>query len=310
MSPFKGAASGAERPQVNELLPMIQVPNPNPGEDGDLTMYVYRPWTVEDVKKATEGIHHPKVKVATYIEGVEGLYASYRLNGVEIERAIRQIMGHDWCLICGNWNPNDDQGSPLPYGDANLRQRLTDLEGRVRGRYQARANWTEINRCIQKDDEDVDHYYHRLKEVFDNHSGVEVPQDMANVTPYEQQLKNAFLKGSQPQISSFVSKHMVDHRTARLQNTLEYARHAEQHFKDKRKAKKGNELILEEDGATILVLNSGRGGYKGRGRGRGRGRGHDTGCWECGQEGHWAQDCPKKRTPSYQTYQDIRQERA
>ena len=97
---------------------------------------------------------------------------------------------------------------------------LMALMHRTADRYQMRANWTEINRCIQKDEEDIDHYYHRLKETFENHSGVDPPANMNNDSPYEQQFKNAFLKVCLPQISSFVAKHMVDHRTARLTNTL------------------------------------------------------------------------------------------
>jgi len=42
-------------------------------------------------------------------------------------------MGVDWCVIRGD-------------------------------RYKRHADWTEINRCMQKEEEDVDLYYHRLKE--------------------------------------------------------------------------------------------------------------------------------------------------
>lgn len=51
--------------------------------------------------------------------------------------------------------------------------------------HRARANWIEINLCIQKDDEDVDHYYARLKEVFDNHSSMQPPPNADNDSPYE-----------------------------------------------------------------------------------------------------------------------------
>jgi len=43
-------------------LNIVKLPNPRVGEQGaGTTMYVYRPWTAEDVRKATEGIPHPKV---------------------------------------------------------------------------------------------------------------------------------------------------------------------------------------------------------------------------------------------------------
>jgi len=93
---------------------------------------------------------------------------------------------------------------------------LEALLKRTQTRYTKRGDWTEINRCVQKEGEDVALYYHRLKEVFDIHSGLSPPDDGDNDSPYEQQLKNAFLKGCLPQISSFVTKHMVDHRTASL----------------------------------------------------------------------------------------------
>ena len=56
-------------------------------------MYVYRSWTTEDIRKATEGITHPKIKMTAFEEGIRGLYNSYRLNGVELERAICQKWG-------------------------------------------------------------------------------------------------------------------------------------------------------------------------------------------------------------------------
>ena len=71
---------------------MIQVPNPNPGDDGEATMYVFRPWTADDVRRAVEGIPHPRVKVLDFVAGVNGLIESYRLNGMEVERALRQIL--------------------------------------------------------------------------------------------------------------------------------------------------------------------------------------------------------------------------
>lgn len=79
---------------------MIQVANPRAGEgEGEDrqpdTIYVFRPWTVDDIKKATEDIPHPKTKAAAFIEGINGLYHTYRLNGNEMERAMRQILGPD-----------------------------------------------------------------------------------------------------------------------------------------------------------------------------------------------------------------------
>ena len=67
-----------------ETYPMIQVPNPRAGEEKDDIMYVYQPWTADDVRKATEGIPHPRVNVRGFEDGVRSLCNSYRLNGIEM----------------------------------------------------------------------------------------------------------------------------------------------------------------------------------------------------------------------------------
>ena len=71
-----------------ENLPMIQVPNPRDGEGESQFMYVYRPWTAEDVRKATEDIPHPQVNARGFSDGVKKLCVSYRLNGLETERVM------------------------------------------------------------------------------------------------------------------------------------------------------------------------------------------------------------------------------
>lgn len=69
-----------------ETYPM----NPGEGAGARPVMYVYRPWTADDVKKAAEGIPHPKDNVIRWEEGIRGLHESYSLNGLEAERAVRQ----------------------------------------------------------------------------------------------------------------------------------------------------------------------------------------------------------------------------
>lgn len=113
------------------------------------------------------------------------------------------------CVVCGNWTGRGDNGDVLQYGVADLAQQVTDLTGRIEARHRPRADWTEIDRCVRKSD-DVDIYCNRLKEVFNVHSAMEEPADQRNDSLYEQQqLRNAFMKGCFPQISSFIIKQMV-----------------------------------------------------------------------------------------------------
>jgi len=221
------------------------------------------------------------------------VYVSYRLNGLELEKSLRNLMKGDWCMICGDWSPLTTQGAVLQYDSTDLTNGMKALLKRIETKYTKLADWRQINHCVQKEGEDVDLYFHRLKEAFDIHSGINPPGDGNTDSPYEQQLKNAFLNGCLPQISSFVTKHMVDHRTARLENLKDWAIHAEEHFNNKKKNKKGLNFLLEGSEATMYVMRD-ENTEKYRGRGRRRHRGRDT-CGLCGRRGHWARDCRSKR---------------
>jgi len=115
----------------SENYPMIQVPNPKEGEEESDFMYVYRPWTAEDVRKATEDIPHPKVNVKGFEDGIKNLYESYRLNGLELERSLRNVMGVDWCVIRGDWSPIMTQGAVLQYDSRDQADRLEALLKRL-----------------------------------------------------------------------------------------------------------------------------------------------------------------------------------
>lgn len=96
-----------------------------------LTMTVFKPWTESDVQKATEHIKHPKFGAPEIIENMEGLRNSYRLNGVEVERALRRVLGSDWASVKGNWDPcvatvpPQQRGEPLALDSKDLTDRLT-----------------------------------------------------------------------------------------------------------------------------------------------------------------------------------------
>ena len=165
-SPDAAVVKNLNEELTAEAYPMIEVPNPNP-DHGNVTMFVFRPWTEDDVRKATEVILHPKMKMEDFKTKMANLYVSYRLNGMEYERALRQILGTDWCLISGDWSPFDDHGTPLSYGNGTLSARQAALLQCIETNFAHKSACTAINHCTKRDDERVAASYIRRQEVYD-----------------------------------------------------------------------------------------------------------------------------------------------
>lgn len=134
-----------------------------------------------------------------------GMIANYHLIGREIEQVTRQILGPDWHHVVGDWSGLNNQGVVLPHDDAALENRRNALIARIENRWIRRADWSMINQCVQGEEETVDSFIVRMREIFNNHSGIEVPVNQVNDSPYEQQLKDAILKGLFAPISSLLS---------------------------------------------------------------------------------------------------------
>ena len=86
-----------------------------------------------------------------------------------------------------------------------------------------------------------------------------------------------------------MTKHKVNHRTSRLASLRDWARHAKEHFSNKKKSKKGQNFLLEGEDTTVYVMKESRDTDKSRNRGKG-GRGgeksrsaEDDACFLCGR---------------------------
>ena len=77
------------------------------------------------------------------------MYDSYRLNGLELERSLRNAMGVDWCVIRGDWSPITTHGAGLQYDSTDLYGRLEALLKRIQTRYTKRADWTDLPLCAK-----------------------------------------------------------------------------------------------------------------------------------------------------------------
>ncbi|MEQ2309247.1 hypothetical protein AMECASPLE_036651 [Ameca splendens] len=94
-----------ENPSLAKTYPMIQVANPNIGNNQPPALLVYRTWTMEDVKKAVEGVTSPREDPIQCGEDLESLKRSYHLNGEEVQQVWMTVTGTDWHHVRGNWKP-------------------------------------------------------------------------------------------------------------------------------------------------------------------------------------------------------------
>lgn len=87
-----------------------------------------------------------------------------------------------------------------------------------------RADYGKIGELKQKEAETASDFLDRLHSVFRQHSGLTYEEGPE--TPYQQQLKNAFLNGLLPPVNSHVEKHWVTMNIGSLPDALQYAEHA------------------------------------------------------------------------------------
>ncbi len=289
-------------PEIADQYPLIEVANPLVGEGQPPVILVYRTWTMEDVRKAIEGVTSYKEDATQFCQDMENLRRSYHLNGHEVQQIWMTALGPHWHHVRGGWNPVGTDGEVLDQASQELTNRVTALADRVTERFRRRANYTEIGRVKQKDDESFEDYKLRMIKTFRVHSGLQ--DDDNDAGPYRQQLKNALHAGSKDAIRCWVAKHYIGLATSNLEEYINHALHAEKVTQEKNK-KKTAETFFQEAPEIHYQSNMGRGRGTARGRNqRGRGRGgrvgrgnyryqNSLGCWCCGKDGHIARNCPE-----------------
>lgn len=94
-----------------EQYPIFEVADPNDGQAWHgRAILVHRTWTLEDIKRALEGMTSHKEDVAKYLLAMEGLRNSYHLKGSEVQQVYMQSLGIDWHKVIGNWSPFGTDG--------------------------------------------------------------------------------------------------------------------------------------------------------------------------------------------------------
>ncbi|KAJ0070709.1 hypothetical protein NL108_017915 [Boleophthalmus pectinirostris] len=124
---------------------------------------------------------------------MEALRDSYKLNGLETQQAWMAALGSNWSHVRGDWDPSGTDGKSLKHDAQDLTVRIQALAERTKTRYKKLANYSEISRTKQKEDEKLEDFKIRMTKVFKTHSGLEESDDTQG--PYQQQLKNALHAG-------------------------------------------------------------------------------------------------------------------
>lgn len=113
---------------------------------------------------------------------------------------------------------------PGPLGQFPLIQATNPNYERIRTTLAPRPDYEKIGETKQKENESASDFLDRLRPVFRQNSDLEYDEGVN--TPFEQQLKNAFLKGLLPKVRAHVDKHWVTQNTGSLADALQHAEHA------------------------------------------------------------------------------------
>ncbi|XP_044209039.1 uncharacterized protein LOC122983386 [Thunnus albacares] len=264
------------------VAPLIELPNPRQGEGQPDSVWVFRNWTKEDVKKAVDGIPHPRKDVQAYIDKMYGLYNSYRLNGEEMTNCFMQSLTTDWATVNVDWRPMGENGEPLLWDRDRTRglgPQLNRMAEILRETFARRNDWAEIDAVVQEEKETVAQYAARLTEVFNRHSGLE-PRIGENVNPrYEAQLTSCLLRGLRLPIANWVKEHLVGWEGEQRRVILANAKHAEKVLENVDKKHKKVEVFYndgENDDGCFFSSESRR---------------KEIICYHCGKRGHIAREC-------------------
>lgn len=251
--------------------------------------------------------------VAKYLLDMQGLRNSYHLNGAEVQQVYMQSLGIDWHKVSGNWSPFGTDGRPLAHDDDVLTQRVAEMHQRITEKFRSTANFTEMGRMRQGEDEPFEDFRIRFEKVFRANSGI--IDDCAEGGSYQQHLKSHLHNHCAPRVRDWVEKHVVGLGRKTLEDYVDQAIDADKVTKRKKQRKekesqKADTFWGECDKEEDIYYHGDRGrgyhrgrGRRGRGRGRSCGRGQDgywnkpggRGCWSCGKEGHLARDCPENK---------------
>lgn len=129
---------------------------------------VFRPWTFEEARKVVKNVTLPSEDPEMWIQDMEGVIHSYRLDGYETRQAAQSSQGKHWAKVRGDYTGRRSDHVPYPYtkqgelegGYAHKWKALCD---RIRTMFKKRADYAALATIKQKQGEEVDVFKNRYE---------------------------------------------------------------------------------------------------------------------------------------------------
>lgn len=172
MSAATGPSSNAEL-----SLPIVEVSGPTG------PILVFRTWTTDDITAAAQHLPDPTASGQKFAEQFSIFCTEFRptmtelkrllvttMKPVDLQHVTRRFLVNDLRVCNIDWNRADN----APYRDA-----VPALGVVFRDQFPTKVDMSKITSCRQQEGESTEEYLHHLTELFNIHSGLEQPADLA-----------------------------------------------------------------------------------------------------------------------------------